>query len=64
VNPKFRGFIVTTRYKPRKTVRFISEEVAHHPELQVFRNDSTQPDKLYLTDPDQCCYNLKVEPTH
>ena len=63
VNPKFRGFIVTTRYKPRETVQFMGEEVARHPELRVFRNDATQPDKLYLTDPDQCCYNLKVEPT-
>ncbi|MCZ6535709.1 MAG: phosphoadenylyl-sulfate reductase [Dehalococcoidia bacterium] len=63
VSPQIRGFIVTTRYKPKETVRFMNEEVARHPELQVFRNDAPQPDKLYLTDPDQCCYNLKAEPT-
>ena len=57
------GFIVTTRYKPPETVQFMHEQVAQHPELRVFKNDSLQPEKLYLTDPDQCCNNLKVEPT-
>jgi phosphoadenosine phosphosulfate reductase len=63
VSPNIKGFIVTTRYKPAETVKFMHEEVARYPELQVFKNDAPQPDKLYLTDPDQCCYNLKVEPT-
>ena len=63
VNDKIRGFVVTTRYKPEETVRFMREETERHPELRVFRNDDPQPDKLYLTDPDQCCYNLKVLPT-
>ena len=63
VSPLIRGFIITTRYKPAETVQFMHEEVARYPELQVFKNDSVQPDKLYLTDPDQCCNNLKVEPT-
>jgi phosphoadenosine phosphosulfate reductase len=62
-NPKIRGFIITTRYKPAETVQFMHEEVARYPELTVFRNDAPQPKALYLTDPDQCCYNLKVEPT-
>ena len=63
VSPAIRGFVVTTRYKPAETVRFMTEEVARYPELIVFRNDETQPEALYLTDPDQCCYNLKVKPT-
>ena len=63
VSSDIRGFIVTTRYKPKQTVQFMHEEVARYPELQVFRNEAPQPDKLYLTNPDQCCYNLKVEPT-
>lgn len=62
VSPKIRGFIITTRYKPAETVRFMEQEVARYPELRVFRNDEPQPDKLYLTDPDRCCYNLKVVP--
>ena len=62
VSPKIRGFIITTRYKPAETVRFMEQEVARYPELRVFRNDEPQPDKLYLTDPDLCCYNLKVVP--
>jgi phosphoadenosine phosphosulfate reductase len=63
VSPKIRGFIVTTRYKPKETVQFMREEVARYPELKVFKNDAEIPDKLYLTDPDRCCEILKVEPT-
>ncbi len=63
VSSDIRGFIITTRYKPEQTVQFMHEEVARYPGLKVFRNEAPQPDKLYLTDPDQCCYNLKVEPT-
>ena len=63
VSPRIRGFIVTTRYKPPETVQFMREEVARHPELEIFRNDEAQPDRLYASDPDQCCYNLKVRPT-
>lgn len=62
VNSKIRGFIVTTRFKPAETVRFMNEEVARYPELKVFKNDSAIPDKLYETDPDRCCDILKVEP--
>lgn len=63
VNPKIRGFIVTTRYKPAETVQFMKEQVTRYPEMKVFRNDAEIPDKLYLTDPDRCCDILKVEPT-
>jgi phosphoadenosine phosphosulfate reductase len=63
VSPKIPGFVITTRYKPPETVKFMHEEVARYPELSVFRNDDSQPEALYLTDPDLCCYNLKVKPT-
>jgi len=63
VNPKIRGFIVTTRFKPPETVAFMNEQVAQYPELKVFRNDEVIPDKLHATDPDRCCDILKVEPT-
>ena len=63
VDPAIRGFIVTTRYKPQETVKFMNEEVARYPELKVFRNNEPQPEALYASDPDQCCYNLKVQPT-
>lgn len=62
VNPKIRGFIVTTRYKPAETKKFMAEEVARYPELQVFSNDVEIPDELYATDPDKCCEILKVQP--
>jgi phosphoadenosine phosphosulfate reductase len=63
VSPDIRGFIVTTRFKPRETVEFMNREVARYPELRVFRNDAEIPDQLYRTNPDRCCDILKVEPT-
>ena len=62
-NPKIRGFIVTTRYKPQETVKFMNEQVAQYPELKVFNSDAEIQQDLYLTDPDRCCEILKVEPT-
>ena len=63
VSPKIRGFIVTTRYKPAETVQFMNQEVRRYPELKVFKNDESIPDKLYAAEPDKCCDILKVEPT-
>lgn len=62
VDPNIRGFIVTTRYKPAETVRFMNDVVARYPELKVYKNDAPIPDNLYKTDPDKCCDILKVEP--
>jgi len=63
VSPKIRGFIITTRFKPKETVKFMKETVAINPELKVYKNDEDIQDKLYLTDPDRCCDILKVLPT-
>ncbi|MHC4265866.1 MAG: phosphoadenylyl-sulfate reductase [Planctomycetota bacterium] len=63
VSPKIPGFIVTTRFKPPETKKFMAEEVSRCPELKVFRNEEEIPDKLYETDPDKCCEILKVKPT-
>ena len=63
VSPKIRGFIVTTRFKPAETVKFMHEHVKQYPELRVFRNDEQIPDRLYATEPDRCCDILKVQPT-
>jgi phosphoadenosine phosphosulfate reductase len=63
VSRDIRGFIVTTRFKPPETKRFMAAEVARYPELQVFANDESIPDRLYGTDPDRCCDLLKVRPT-
>ena len=62
VNPKIRGFIVTTRYKPEGTVRFMHKVVARYPELKIYKNDELIPERLYETSPDRCCDVLKVEP--
>ncbi len=62
VNPKIRGFIVTTRFKPDATIKFMNEEVARYPELKIYKDDSPIPEKLYETDPDRCCDVLKVGP--
>ena len=63
VSPKIKGFIVTTRFKPKGTKKFMEEAVARHPELKVFENTEKIPDRLYDTDPDKCCDILKVKPT-
>ncbi|MFA5039598.1 MAG: phosphoadenylyl-sulfate reductase [Candidatus Omnitrophota bacterium] len=62
VDPKIRGFIVTTRFKPEETVKFMKSEVARYPELKVYKNDALIAPRLYETHPDQCCDVLKVEP--
>lgn len=62
VDPKIRGFIVTTRFKPEETVKFMQEELKRYPRLKVYQNDVKIPDRLYETDPDKCCDLLKVEP--
>lgn len=62
VNPKIRGFIVTTRFKPQETKEFMTQEVSKYPELRVFSNEEEIPDKLYATDPDGCCEIFKVKP--
>lgn len=63
VNPKLRGFIVTTRFKPQETIQFMEKMVSFYPELRVFRNDQVISERLYETDPDNCCHILKVLPT-
>lgn len=63
VNPAIRGFVVTTRFKPAETVQFMKETAAAHPELLIYSSEAVIPDRLYETDPEQCCDILKVEPT-
>lgn len=63
VSPDIRGFIVTTRFKPRETVEFMHQMVSRYPELKVYSNDQPIPDGLYRVDPDLCCDILKVRPT-
>jgi phosphoadenosine phosphosulfate reductase len=62
VIPKIRGFIVTTRFKPKKTIEFMKTLVEKYPELSIFSSDAEIPDNLCNTDPDKCCDILKVEP--
>lgn len=62
VDPKIRGFIVTTRFKPQETIEFMHEVVAQYPELKVYKSDIQIPERLYETDPDRCCDLLKVGP--
>jgi len=63
VAPEARGFIVTTRFKPAETVKFMREQVKRYPELRIFKNDDPIPDpELYRTAPDLCCNLLKVQP--
>ena len=63
VSPSIRGFIITTRFKPRETKKFMAKIVKRYPEIRVFENNAEIPDNLYETDPDRCCEILKVKPT-
>lgn len=62
VNSKIKGFIVTTRFKPKETIEFMNEVVKKYPELKIFKSDARIEGKLYETNPDLCCDILKVEP--
>lgn len=62
VSKDIKGFIVTTRYKPAETKKFMRQETERCPELRVFESDEEIPDELYLSNPDLCCQILKVEP--
>ncbi len=62
VSPKIRGFIITTRFKPKATKEFMTSEAARYPELEIYDNPAPIPDELYKTDPDKCCDLLKVQP--
>ncbi|MEW5758904.1 MAG: phosphoadenylyl-sulfate reductase [Candidatus Omnitrophota bacterium] len=62
VNSKIRGFIVTTRFKPDATKKFMEETIAKYPELKIYKSEVKIPENLYETDPDKCCDILKVEP--
>jgi len=63
VSADIPGFIVTTPYKPRETKEFMAQVVARYPELRIYQSDEETPERLYETDPDQCCEILKVRPT-
>lgn len=63
VDPRIRGFIVTTRYKPAETRDFMLDEVYRNPGLQVYSHDGEIEAGLHTTDPDRCCEILKVGPT-
>jgi phosphoadenosine phosphosulfate reductase len=63
VSPDIRGFVVTTRFKPKETKAFMNEQLRAFPELRLYCNDEPIPDDLYATDPDRCCELLKVKPT-
>ncbi len=61
VNPKARGFIVTTPFKPKETIDYMNKLVKRHPSLKIYQ--SAEPaSELYKTDPDTCCNIYKVEP--
>ena len=63
VSPSIRGFIVTTRYKPKGTVDFMQRCVEEFPEIKVYQNNEEIPEEMYRSDPDRCCALLKVKPT-
>ena len=63
VSADIRGFIVTTRFKPKETKMFMRDVVFRYPELTVYESHEEVDDGLHLSKPDECCRVLKVEPT-
>ncbi|MEK6682004.1 MAG: phosphoadenylyl-sulfate reductase [Nitrospirota bacterium] len=63
VSTDIRGFIVTTRFKPAKTIEFMNKLVLRYPELKIYKNNQPIQERLYEIDPDMCCELLKVVPT-
>jgi len=63
VSPAIRGFIVTTRFYPVETLRFMNDVLARYPEMKVYRNEEPIPENLPVTDPGRCCETLKVQTT-
>ena len=63
VDRRIKGFIVTTRFKPPETKQYMRDLVAIFPEINIYEYDDPIPDKLYESDPDECCFFLKVLPT-
>ena len=63
VSQRIRGFVITTRFKPKETVQFMNETVKRYPELRTFKSGEKIEAELYKSNPDLCCKILKVEPT-
>lgn len=63
VSPDIPGFIVTTRFQPDVTKKFMRKMVARYPELRIYKNDEPLPEDLHQINPDRCCDVLKVQPT-
>ena len=57
INPKIRGFIGTTRFKPKETVEFMHRTVQKYPEIKVYKSDVEIPNELYKTDPRTAAVN-------
>jgi len=62
ISKHIKGFIITTRFKPKETINFMEFQKDKFPELNIFSNDEDIPSQLYLQDPDKCCHLLKVKP--
>ena len=66
IDPDIVSFMVTTPNKPVDTIvfrqRVIKEWNLTFDKFQVFRSEESAPDKLYLTNPEECCRINKVEP--
>ena len=64
IDPDIQIFSVMTRYKPNVTYAF-KEYLTNLWGLNVktYIADTPVPDDLHITNPDECCRLLKVEPT-
>ncbi|MFQ5711717.1 MAG: phosphoadenylyl-sulfate reductase [Candidatus Geothermarchaeales archaeon] len=64
VKPDIPVFFVDTPFKPQETRNLIQRiKEMWKLNLKVYRSKKKVPPDLHLTDPDQCCRILKVDPT-
>ena len=64
IDPNIPVFSVMTRYKPEITRAFKTYMTGlWHLNLTTYESTADVADDLHITDPDECCRLLKVEPT-
>jgi len=63
VSADINQFIITTRFKPKATKKFMFEMAASCPLARIYENSESIESELYKKDPNLCCQLLKVEPT-
>lgn len=64
INPNIQVFAIMTPFKPKETFEFMRKvKKQWNLNLTVFQSKRNVSPTLHKTNPDECCYILKVRPT-